>query len=83
MRITFRQQVTAGILLLGLAFLLAHILQNGIYINIAWILYGAAFLIHPVWPRTWHNADPRKMKRGARIGGALCILIGLLTRFGV
>ena len=57
--------------------------HNGLFLNGAWILYGVAFLIHPVWPESWAYADPVKMRRGARIGGCLCILVGLLTRFGV
>ena len=82
-RVTFSFQVFSGIVLLGICFVLGQLTHNGLFLNGAWILYGVAFLIHPVWPESWAYADPVKMRRGARIGGCLCILVGLLTRFGV
>lgn len=83
LRLTFKQQVIFGFILMGICFVLSHFFQNGVFHNVAWIVYGVAFIVNPVWPQSWSYADSSKMKRGARIAGIICILIGLLTRFGV
>ncbi len=76
--LTFKRQVILGIVLIVLGNLLAFTLHNGIFSNIAWIIYGLLFLLHPVYPARFDN---KKGKLGARIAGILCIVIGLITRF--
>lgn len=67
-----------------IAFLIiATISKNGIFDNIAWILYGASLIIRPCWPKAWDNADHQKLRLGCRIAGGLAILVGVFTRFGV
>lgn len=82
-KITFKQQVLYGIGLIILSGILSHVFHNGIFHNIAWVIYGLFFIINPVWPESWVCADPKKMKKGCRIGGVICIVIGILTYFGV
>ncbi len=76
--LTFKRQVILGIVLIVLGNLLAFTLHNGIFSNIAWIIYGLLFLLHPVYSERFDN---KKGKLGARIAGILCIVIGLITRF--
>lgn len=82
-KLTFRQQLTAGLGLLIVCGIIGMIFKTGIFFNIAWIVYGLAFIINPVWPQSSGNADPVKMKRGCRIAGVLCVLVGLIARFGM
>ena len=77
----FRQQVIFGVILIVVANALSIILKNGIYVNLSWILYGIGFILNPVYPARVNDAE--KGKNAVRIGGALCILVGLLTKFGV
>ena len=76
--LTFKRQIIFGILLIIIGNTLAFALHNGIFSNIAWILYGLLFLFNPVYPE---HFDCKKGKLGARIAGILCIVIGLITRF--
>ena len=69
-----------GVVLIAAANALAFIFRFGIFANIAWILYGLLFLINPVYPKRYHG-EREKAKLAARIAGALCILVGFLTRF--
>ena len=61
---------------------LTAVLHNSVFLNLAWILYGLLFVIHPVYPE---QAKLRYSEEGAkklaRITGLACILIGLNTRF--
>lgn len=82
-KISFKQQIVFGIFLLLVSFFLGQLFKNGIFHNIAWVIYGIAFVVNPVWPQSWNYADPDKMKQGARIAGVICIFVGILTRFGV
>ena len=84
--LTFKRQswLIAGIVLLG--FVLSTLLKQCIFSNIGWVLAGLLFVIHPVCPETWkwkYGDDEKKMKRDFRIGGAVVIFLGLITRFGV
>ena len=78
--LTFQNQIFLGVVLIAAANALAFIFRFGIFANIAWILYGLLFLINPVYPKRYHG-EREKAKLGARIAGALCILVGFLTRF--
>lgn len=80
--LTFKKQVYLGIVLIVIGNLLSFILHQGLFANIAWILYGLLFIFHPVYP-VRYSTDTQKAKLGARLAGILCILIGVLTRFVV
>ena len=82
-RLTFRLQICIGLGIFCLCIALGQLLHNGIFHNLAWILYGLLFLLHPVWPQSWWAADEKKMRRGARLAGVIAIIIGIITRFGV
>ena len=81
-KLTFKTQIRICMGILILSFILAHITKQGVFTNIAWIVYGLFFIINPVWPAMWDHADHKKLTLGCRIGGALMILVGLFTRFG-
>lgn len=82
-KLTFKTQFRICMGILILSFVLAHITKQGLFTNIAWIIYGLFFIINPVWPEMWNHADHNKMRLGCRIGGVLVIVVGLITRFGV
>lgn len=83
-KITFDRLIGAGIVLVAMANVLAFMFHAGVLVNLAWILYGAACLVHPVCPARWQNSDREKNAvLGVRIAGGICIVIGLLTRFVV
>ena len=81
---TFGKQIGIGILLLFASGALTAVLHNSVFLNLAWILYGLLFVIHPVYPE---QAKLRYSEEGAkklaRITGLACILIGLNTRFEI
>ena len=82
-RLTFKQQMLVGIGLMILSVILSQVFHDGIFHNIAWIIYGLLCILNPDWPKSWTYAGPQKMKKGYYIAGAICIMIGLLTRFGI
>ena len=82
-KLTFPQQMRLCIGILVLCFLLAIMTKQGIFSNIAWIIYGLFFAINPVWPSMWDHLDHSKLKLGSRIAGVIAIVVGLITRFGV
>ena len=82
-KLTFKQQALGGIGLIILSCFLSQIFQNGMFHNIAWIVYGLMFIINPVWPQFGADADPKKMKKACCIAGVICILVGVFTRFGI
>lgn len=81
---TFQKQICIGMVLLVASGLLTAILHTGIFLNLAWILYGLLFVAHPVYPE---QAKLRYSKEAAqkiaRIAGLVCIAIGLISKFGV
>ena len=81
---TFGKQIGMGIMLLFASGCLAAVLHNSVFLNLAWILYGLLFVIHPVCPE---QAKLRYSEEGAqkiaRMAGLICIAIGLITEFGV
>lgn len=76
--LTFKRQIIFGIILVVIGNILAFALHNGIFSNIAWIIYGLLFILNPVYPE---RCDGKKGKLGARIAGAICIVIGVITKF--
>lgn len=79
-KITFKQQVFIGIILIVVGNLLALILHKGVFVNIAWVLYGFILILNPVYPERYSN-DVKKAKWGSRIAGLICVLVGILTRY--
>lgn len=79
-KITFKQQVFIGIILIIAGNVLALILHKGLFVNIAWILYGLILILNPVYPEKYSN-DEKRAKLGLRIAGIICILTGILTRY--
>ena len=79
-KITFKQQVFIGIILIIAGNVLALILHNGLFANIAWILYGLILILNPVYPEKYSN-DEKRAKLGSRIAGIICILTGILTGY--
>ena len=85
-KLTFRRQWWLGMAVLVLCFVLATHFKVGVISNIGWVLFGLAFVIHPVCPEVWkwrYSDDEKRMKQDFRIAGVVTILIGLITRFGV
>lgn len=79
-KITFKQQVFIGVILITVGNIFALIFHKGWLANIAWILYGFIFILHPVYPEKYSN-DKKRAKLGVRIVGIICILVGVLTRY--
>lgn len=79
-KITFKQQVFIGIILIIAGNVLALILHKGLFANIAWILYGLILILNPVYPEKYSN-DEKRAKLGSRIAGIICVLAGILTRY--
>lgn len=83
-KLTFDRLIGAGVVLIAISNALAFWLHVGVLVNLAWILYGAVCLVHPVCPVRWQNTNREKNTvLGVRIAGVLCIAVGLLTRFVV
>ena len=80
---TFRKQFIISLMLFIGCSVLAAVLQEGRLQNVAWILYGIFFVIHPVWPKAMDHLDPKKLTTGCRIAGLLCVFVGLITKFNV
>lgn len=79
----FNLQIHLSLGLLILCFILANITKIAWIHNLGWVIYGLFFIINPVWPKSWDWKDHDKLRLGCRIAGALCILVALITRFGV
>lgn len=85
-RLNYKRQcwLAVGIVLLG--FILARLTGWAIASNVGWVLAGLMFIVHPIVPESakWRYAgDKKKMARDSRIAGAVVIVVGLITRFGV
>lgn len=76
----FKKQILLGVILVILANILAFAFHRGLFSNIAWIVYGLLWIVHPVCPE---QMDAKKGPLAVRLAGAACILIGLVTRFVV
>ena len=83
-RFTFKKQMHLAIAIFLLASLLSFILHKGFFFNIAWIIYGLIFIENPVYPEFLAcRYAPEKLEQRIRIAGVICIVIGLISRFGV
>ncbi len=81
-KITFERQVCLLFVLMGFGHLLAYLQQQGLWINVAWVLCGLLFLVNPVYPQFGQGIEPEKGKLEARIGGILILLVGITMRNG-
>lgn len=59
--ITFRHQVFIGSILIIVGNVLALILQEGVFANIAGILYGLILILHPTFPERYRD-DAKRAK---------------------
>ena len=85
-KLSFRRQFYIGLAVVIVGFILSTVSKCGIFSNIGWVIDGLLFVIHPVCPETWkwkYAGDEKRVKRDFRIAGAVVILVGLITRFGV
>lgn len=85
-RLNYKRQcwLAVGIVLFG--FILARLTGWAIASNVGWVLAGLLSIVHPLVPESikWRYAgDEKKMARDSRIAGAVVIVVGLITRFGV
>lgn len=74
----FKKQILLGVILVILANILAFAFHRGLFTNIAWVIYGLLWIVHPVYPE---QMDAKKGRLASWLAGAVCILIGLMTRF--
>ncbi len=80
-KITFEKQIIFGVVFLLLMHICASLFHRGFFINIGWIAYGLAFILHPVYPQK--SAGVKNVGLWVRIGGLVCLLVGVLTRFAM
>ena len=83
-RISFKAQFYISLAIAASAFILGHILQNGIVLNIGYAFCGLLFVGNPVWPKMWDWRDHDTLKRAMRIAGVVVIIVfGFLISYGV
>jgi len=77
----FKHQFRNAILIIITGVVLSHLFKIGLFSNIAWVIYGLIYVIHPLDL----NNQPLTPKGAVavRIAGAVIAIIGVLTRFGV
>lgn len=80
-RISFKKQMIIGLVFLFLMHICSTVFKNGIFVNIAWIAYGLLFVINPVCPEK--SKEVKNIRLWIRLAGVLCIILGIMTRFGV
>ena len=81
-KLTFKVQALLGITVLPFAFLFARILNNSLFLNVAWIMYGVLFLVNPVYPPKYSCLGEKRCRKEARIAGIICIILGMIIKFG-
>jgi len=79
-QLTYSRQIFVGVLCLAIGHTLAWVADYNFFINVAWILYGLLFFIHPVWPEQASH-HPR-IKKYVKISGLVIIFLGLILRSG-
>ena len=80
-KLTFKRQMQIGIGCVVLGFICSEIFKNGIFSNIAWVIYGILFVINPVFPKNAVTGKNGKM--WMRAAGILIVVWGLTSHFGV
>ena len=79
LKTSFAWRLAVFVLLL----VMGTIFKYGVFHNVAWSFYGLCMIVYPCWPKAWDHWDHKKLTLGCRIAGALAVVIGLMTRFGV
>lgn len=79
-KLTFRNQIILGILMMMACYICADIFQQASFVNAATVVYGLLFVIHPVYPESVTN--PR-MKLYMRLTGLFIVILGLLSRYNL
>ena len=80
-RVSFKTQMILGLIFLFLMHICSTVFKNGIFVNIAWITYGLLFVMNPVCPEKAKSV--KNIHLWIRLAGLLCIIGGVITRFGV
>ena len=78
---TYSQQLKYGLLMMSALFVCATLTHDGRYFNMAWMLYGLLWLLHPVLPE--RAAQTPKSIGIVRICGAAVMLVGAISRFSL
>ena len=79
-RFTFNIQLLCGVMIAIVSCSLSFTLHKSIFMNVAWIIYGLMWIIHPVCPKGF---DARRGIQLARVAGVICIAVGLIVKFGL
>lgn len=79
-RFTFKAQLLCGVIIAIASCTLSFALRRSIFMNIAWIIYGLMWLLHPVCPEGF---DKSRGSQLARAAGVICIAVGLIVKFGI
>ena len=95
-KITWKQQLLFGILLIVAGNVLAFLFHKGFFTNLAWGLYGLLFIVHPLYPKAYENNGNKAKWGGAnrryplpadrstyRICGVTCPCIGDVSTFPI
>ena len=78
---SFNEQMKYGLLLMAALFVCATLTHDGRFFNMAWMLYGLLWLLHPVLPE--RAAQTPKSIVIVRICGAAVMLVGAISKFGL
>ena len=84
--LNYKRQCWLAVGIVLFCFILAGLTGWNKASNVGWVLAGLLFIVHPLVPESikWRYAgDEKRMARDARIAGAVVILVGLITKFGV
>ena len=79
----FQKRLLGCVLVLLVTMGVAMATEQTGFANVGWFIVGVWFLLRPVWPQRWAEADPKKMKLICQVGGTILILLAMLVRFGV
>ncbi len=85
-KLNYKRQCWLAVGIVLFAFILARLTGWTIAPNVGWVLAGLLSIVHPLVPESikWRYAgDEKKMARDARIAGAVVVLVGLITKFGI
>lgn len=78
---SFNEQMKYGLLLMVALFVCGSLMGDGRWFNLAWMLYGLLWLLHPVLPE--RAAQTSRNLNVVRICGVLILLVGSITKFSL
>ena len=79
----FQKRLLSCVVILLVTMGVAMVTRQTGFANVGWFIVGAWFLLRPVWPPRWAEADPKRMRLICQVGGTVLILLAMLVRFGV